>query len=236
MKFRNEEENKQQNELSHIAFIMDGNGRWARKRLLARAAGHKEGLKTIEEIVDNALLFGIKYLSFFAFSTENWKRPKSEVDALMKLLKTKLPEMADKLKEKGIRLLFSGDLTEFDSDLCDIILQCQTKTAEGKKCTIVIALNYGGQREIVAAVNKAIEKGKKVNESEFRKFLYLPLIPDPDLLIRTGGEQRLSNFFLFQLAYTELIFTETLWPDFSKEEFEASIDEFRHRTRRYGKV
>jgi len=253
--------------LLHIAFIMDGNGRWAKSRRLPRAAGHREGLKTIEMAVKVAVAHGIPYLSFFAFSTENWKRPKAEVDSLMRLLKTRLPEMAKKLAKQGLKLRFCGDFSIFDEELKDILLSAQTWTESGvqsvergvkaggrwgmresgvrteelgvraeTKGVVNICLNYGGRQEIVNAVNMAVAAGKHVSESEFEGFLYTKGLPDPDLLIRTGGEKRISNFFLYQLCYTELYFSDKLWPEFSETDFEFAIDDFYKRNRRFGKL
>lgn len=222
--------------LRHIALIMDGNGRWAKKRMLPRSAGHKEGLKTLEMVTKVAKEQGIPFLSYFAFSTENWNRPKQEVDSLMELLKTRLPELSKKINNEGGKLIFSGDLSAFDNELQDIILQAKILTQNNKGGTINICLNYGGRQEILRAVNLAVKAGNSVTEHEFRNLLFNKELPDPDLLIRTGGEKRLSNFLLYQLAYTELYFTDVLWPDFTEKDFLAAIEEYYNRNRRYGRI
>jgi len=224
----------------HIAFIMDGNGRWAKKRLMPRTSGHREGIKTIEVISKEAHSLGIKYLSFFAFSTENWARPKSEVDYLLDLLKKRLPQLADKLKGHNTSLMVSGDLGGFDSQLQKIIketISANNAELAGKDGSVSnICLNYGGRAEIVYAVNKAVSQGRRVNEESFAEMLYTAPLPSPDLLIRTGGERRLSNFMLFQSAYTELYFCDKLWPDFGAEDLHAALADYAMRNRRFGKL
>lgn len=220
----------------HIAFIMDGNGRWAQKRLFARTVGHREGLKTMRKVTEAALKTGVRYLSFYAFSTENWSRPQKEVDYLMRLLKKHIPEISDELKQQNIALVITGDMSGFDTELRGILAAAQTGLSGDNRGVVNVCLNYGGRNEIVSAVNKAVKNGLKVDEKSFSSLLYTGMLPDPDLLIRTGGEKRLSNFMLYQAAYTELYFLDKLWPDFTKADLEAAIEDFKHRTRKFGKI
>jgi len=224
----------------HIAFIMDGNGRWAKKRLMPRQSGHREGIKTMEIVSKEAHSLGVKYLSFFAFSTENWARPKSEVDYLLGLLKKRLPELAAKLREHDTTVMISGDLSGFDAELQKIIKDTvalsNSKVSGGNGFVSNICLNYGGRAEIVSAANKAVASGQRVSEESFAKLLYTAQLPDPDLLIRTGGERRISNFMLYQSAYTELYFSDKMWPDFGVEELHAALQDYSSRARRFGKV
>jgi len=219
----------------HIAFIMDGNGRWATKRLLPRNAGHKEGIKTMRTVTEHALKMGVPYLSFYAFSTENWNRPKEEVDGLISLIKKGLPEVAVEMKKRNVKLVFMGDTSVF-GDARDIILQAKILTSDCDGGVVNIGLNYGGRAEIITAVNRAIAKGEPVNEATFSSNLYTAGLPDPDVIIRTGGEKRLSNFMLYQAAYAELFFLDTLWPDFSEADLSTILDEFGCRNRRFGGV
>ncbi|RMA92518.1 isoprenyl transferase [Hydrogenothermus marinus] len=221
---------------NHIAIIMDGNGRWAKRRGLPRYIGHREGAKAVERVIDYALEFGIKYLTLFAFSTENWERPKEEVEAIMSLLIEYINKKVPYLIERDIRLRFVGRREDLPDMILNTVEEGERLTKNGKKMQLVIALNYSGRAEIVDAVNKAIKEGKEITEEDFPKFLYLPDLPDPDLLIRTSGEQRISNFLLWQIAYSEFYFTEVLWPDFDKEEFLKALYEYQNRERRFGKV
>lgn len=219
----------------HVAFIMDGNGRWASKRLMPRNFGHKAGVKTMKNIAEIAFDTGIKYLSFYAFSTENWNRPTSEVDGLITLIKDNIVDIAEKMKDKNIRLSFMGDTSAF-AGTEDFITRALILTKDCTGGVINIGLNYGGRAEIVSAVNKAVAKGEAVNEVTFSKLLYTACLPDPDLIIRTGGEKRLSNFMLYQAAYSELYFSDTLWPDFGEKEFKKIIEDYGHRNRRFGTI
>ncbi|MCL2555760.1 MAG: polyprenyl diphosphate synthase [Firmicutes bacterium] len=219
---------------NHIAFIMDGNGRWAKKRLMPRTSGHKEGIKTIERLSEKALELGIKYMSYFAFSTENWSRPKSEVDYLLELLEKRLISLSERLQKNDIELIISGDLSIFSDKLLDVFGEAMNSSGSGKGGVANLCLNYGARDEIIRGVNAAVVKGKKVDEESFKELLYTNGIPDPDLLIRTGGEKRLSNFMLYQLAYTELYFCDTLWPDFSNEELLIALENYAKRERRFG--
>lgn len=223
-------------ELKHISFIMDGNGRWAKKRLLPRTVGHKEGIKTMLAVCDKAACKKIPFVSFFAFSTENWSRPQNEVDSLLKLLSDNLPKVADEAAKKMYSVKVIGDITAFPQELQKVINRAELLTRGGKKLNIAVALNYGGKADIVQAANRAVRSGKTVSEDEFSGLLYTDGFPDPDLLVRTGGEMRLSNFMLYQSAYTELYFTDRLWPDFSDADFDAAVEEFNHRSRRFGSV
>jgi len=220
----------------HIAFIMDGNGRWAKKRLMPRTSGHKEGIKTIERLSERALEMGIKYMSYFAFSTENWSRPRGEVDYLLELLEKRLVSLSERLKKNDIQLVISGDCSIFSGRLQGVIKEAVNVSGSGNGGIANLCLNYGARGEIVRAVNMAVERNMMVDENSFNELLYTAKLPAPDLLIRTGGEKRLSNFMLYQLAYTELYFCDTLWPDFSNEDLEAAVKDFMDRDRRFGGV
>lgn len=220
----------------HIAIIMDGNGRWAKRRGLPRYFGHREGAKTVERIIDYALELNIKYLTLFAFSTENWGRPKEEVDTIMSLLVEYINKKVPDLIKRDVRLKFMGRKDELPEMILKSVEEGEEKTKHCKKMHLIIALNYSGRAEIVDAVKNILKDGKEINEENFKNYLYLPDIPDPDLLIRTSGEIRISNFMLWQLAYTELYFTEVLWPDFDKDEFLKALYDYQSRERRFGKV
>jgi len=221
----------------HIAVIMDGNGRWAKERGLSRIEGHYEGVKRAEELVDNCIELGIKYLTLFTFSTENWKRPKEEVEALFELFKHYLTSKKKELVRKGIALKFIGRKDRLPEELLSLMEEVERDTEECKSIRVFLAVDYGGRDDIVRAVNKALKLGlKEVDEVSFAKLLDLGDIPDPDLLIRTGGEKRVSNFLLWNLAYTELYFTETYWPDFDKKELIKAIEDYSRRVRRFGAV
>lgn len=216
--------------------IMDGNGRWAQKRLLPRSLGHREGVKTLIRVVTHAFDRGVKFVTVYAFSTENRFRPKDEVDGLVDLIRKNFATTFRRFIERGIRIRILGDRGYFPADVVEILDKAEADSEPCGNGTFSIALNYGGRAEIVKAVNDAISSGETVTEDNFSKFLYTSDQPDPDMLIRTGGEKRLSNFLLYQAAYSELFFTDTLWPDFSDEEFDDLLDEFAGRNRRYGKV
>ena len=225
----------------HVAIIMDGNGRWAEKRGLSRIEGHKRGVERVDEIVEEASRIGIKYLTLFAFSTENWKRPEYEVSFLMDLLKLYLETKKEKMLKNNIRFNVMGRIDGLPADVREKIEEVLEATKECDGLVLTLALNYGGRAEIVDAVRKLIKrlsdnglKPEEVDEEIFSRFLYCPWLPEPDLLIRTSGEQRISNFMLWQLAYTELYFTPVLWPDFTKEEFLKAIEDYKRRERRFG--
>ncbi len=230
------------NSLQHLAIIMDGNGRWAKKRGLPRSAGHKKGAETVKDIVRAAGDMGIKYLTLYAFSTENWQRDPEEVKGLMGLLREYLKSELKEIQENGVRIMFIGERQMLDADIAEQMSKIEKDTADNDKMTLCIALSYGSRQEIVAAVQKIALLAKKgdisTNDIDIKMFsdmLYTKDIPDPDLLIRTSGEQRISNYLLWQIAYSELFFTPTLWPDFSKEELAGIVDNFNRRERRYGK-
>ena len=227
----------------HIAIILDGNGRWAKKRLLPRNAGHAAGARTVEKIIEDAHNMGIKYLTVYAFSTENWNRPEDEVKALMKLLRNYLKDCIERANKNDMRVRVIGDKSRLDEDIVDKIEELETVSKDNTGITFIIALNYGSRDEIKRALQKIsedCEKGKlksqNITESTISNYLDTAGIPDPDLLIRTSGEIRLSNYLLWQLAYTEFYFTDVLWPDFNAEELKKAIVQYNHRDRRYGGV
>lgn len=229
--------------LKHIAIIMDGNGRWALKRGLPRTAGHKRGAEVVIDIAKAAKEVGIKYLTLYAFSTENWKRPKEEVDTLMDLLRQYLSRDLEELTKNDIRICFIGERQMLAADILEKMQNIEEKTKNNKSATLQIALSYGSRAEIVHAAKSIAQKIKdgdmsieSIDEQTLSDMLYTKGIPDPDILIRTGGEQRLSNYLLWQLAYAEFFFTPTPWPDFSKEELRQIIETYQKRERRYGKI
>ena len=217
---------------THIAIIMDGNGRWAKAKGLARTQGHREGAKSVEIIAKTAQKLGIKYLTLYAFSTENWARPKTEILALMKLLEETLDKFL-KEPDKKIKIIFSSSRQKLPQKILDKMDLVQKESSKNKGLTLNLALNYGARQEILEAISKLQEKNLKPTKANFEKCLYNNL-PDPDLIIRTSGEQRLSNFLLWQAAYSELYFTKTLWPDFREKEFITAIEIFNTRQRRFG--
>ncbi len=224
----------------HIAIIMDGNGRWAKKRFLPRVAGHRRGVETVRDSVKYCLARGIKYLTLFAFSSENWRRPEEEVTLLMQLFVRALQQEVSKLDKNGVRLRVVGDLSRFDPELRSLISASEEKTRENDKLILTIAANYGGRWDIMQAVNRmAAERGEKHadwTEDDLAPFLSMSYAPEPDLFIRTGGEERVSNFLLWQLAYSEFYFTDTLWPEFDSAAFDAAIVSFQTRERRFGRT
>jgi undecaprenyl diphosphate synthase len=227
----------------HIAIIMDGNGRWAKKRNLPRTAGHRQGIKSVEKIVEAAAKLGIKVLSLYAFSTENWSRPKTEINMLMGALANFLKHQANKLVKNNIKLLFMGDIDKFPVSLKNLLMDVQEKTKENSGLIVNLALNYGSRFEILKAVRNIAEEAKRgnlgvdeIDENKFSQFLYTKNLPDPDLLIRTSGEIRISNFMLWQLSYAELYFCKKFWPDFTEDDFKNAIKEYQKRERRFGKT
>lgn len=219
---------------SHIAFIMDGNGRWAERRHLPRKYGHKMGTQTLENVVDLAAKYGIKTVTFYAFSTENWTRPQSEIDYLFGIFRNFLSEI-DRYKNKNVKLRFIGNLGGLPEDVADACVQMTEKTKDNTGVNVVIALNYGSWEEITSSVNRLLQSGKtKVEKEDIAKALYTRDLPFPDLVVRTGGEVRLSNFLLLQSAYAELVFTDILWPDFDEKAFVKVLDEYSSRVRKYG--
>lgn len=219
-----------------VAFIMDGNGRWAEKRGLKRKDGHRVGVDVLLDIAKYAFRKGIKYVTVYAFSTENKKRPLDEVSGLMSLMRQHFKSTFKEFKELGIKLVTIGDKSYFPNDINQGISELEEESESLKGGVFCLALNYGGRDEIINAVNKAAKSKKKVTEETFKEFLYTKNIPDPDLIIRTGGEMRLSNFLLYQSAYSELFFTNTLWPDFERQEFDKILDDYALRNRRFGGV
>lgn len=220
----------------HIAIIMDGNGRWAKKKGLPRTLGHKEGAATLRRIVEYAGNIGVRYLTVYAFSTENWKRSREEVEALMFLFKAYMKSEKKVMMKNNVRFMVSGRKEGVSESLLKEIENLENATKDNTGITLNLAFNYGGRAEIVDAVNKIIASGEKeVNEESFRKYLYRN-IPDPELLIRTSGELRISNFLLWQIAYSEIYVTETLWPDFDSKELDRAIESFNGRERRFGGV
>ena len=222
---------------NHVAIILDGNGRWAKKRLMPRTYGHKNGANNVVDICLYAKEKGVKCLSLYAFSTENWKRPDEEVGYLMKLVIKFINEKLNILMEENCKLKFLGELSKLPEDTRKICLEAMEKTKNNDGITLNIALNYGGRDELVHAFKNMLKDGLKeedITEETISSYLYTKDQPDPDLLIRPGGELRLSNFLIYQLAYAELYFTDTLWPDFTKKEFDKALDEFAKRNRRYG--
>lgn len=226
----------------HVAIIMDGNGRWANKRGLPRVSGHKQGAEAARRVVKFAAELGIEYLTLFGFSSENWNRPETEIRELMNLLRYYLRSETAELHKSGARLRVIGDREALDDDIVELIENAEALTAENKKITVVMALNYGGRHDILQAASCAAKQcimdGRKPTmeniESAFSSGLMTCGIPDPDLLIRTSGEKRISNFLLWQSAYSELVFTDTLWPDFDKEDLKKAIQDYAGRERRYG--
>jgi undecaprenyl diphosphate synthase len=221
----------------HVAVIMDGNGRWAAARGLPRAAGHREGTKAVRRIIEAAIAEGVGYLTLFAFSSENWRRPAEEVNDLTFLLKHYLRAELKELHGQGVRLRVIGERERFGPHLAAELAAAEGKTAANTKLTLVMALSYGGRADIVAAARRAMQAGvapEALTEEVFASFLSTAGIPDPDLLIRTSGEERISNFLLWQLAYAELVFTPVLWPDFGAEDFAAALRKYAKRERRFG--
>ncbi len=228
---------------SHVCMIMDGNGRWAKKRLMPRSFGHRKGVETTRRMVEFCARAGIKYLTLFAFSSENWNRPDEEVNGLMELFMQSLKKYTGEMHEQGIRIRFIGNRTLFSDNLQQQIDETETKTFNNSTMTLNIAANYGGHWDIVNAARvlaQQVEDGEmeaaNIDEQTFKRVLALGDSPDPDLFIRTGGEQRISNFLLWQLAYTEFYFSDRLWPDFADADVRAALDEYARRQRRYGKT
>ncbi len=225
----------------HIAIIMDGNGRWAQARGLPRIAGHRQGAEAVRRSVEGCREMGVSYLTLFAFSSENWKRPASEVDDLMGLLRLYLRREIAELTRNDVRLKIIGDRSKLSEDIRALILEGETRTCNNTGLTLTIAISYGAQAEIVNAARRIADAHKRgevaleeIDERMFARFLYTDSLPDPDLVIRTSGEQRLSNFMLWQSAYAELLFMDVFWPDFDKQCLARAIDSFNARDRRYG--
>lgn len=224
----------------HIAVIMDGNGRWAKKRFLPRIAGHKRGVEVVRDMVKQCASLGVEYLTLFAFSSENWRRPAEEVSFLMGLFMEALSQEVSKLNQNNIRLIMIGDRSRFDAALCARIEAAEKLTEANTGLTLTIAANYGGRWDLLQAMNRMQqaqpELSGKFDEQDIAPYLSMHYAPEPDLFIRTGGEQRISNFLLWQLAYSELYFTDTLWPDFDNAAFNLAIQSYQQRERRFGRT
>lgn len=224
----------------HIAIIMDGNGRWAKNRFMPRMAGHKRGVETVRAAIKACIERGVEYLTLFAFSSENWRRPPDEVAFLMQLFINVLEQEVSKLHENGIRFKVIGDLSKFEPKVVEFIRNGEALTAANDRFTLTIAANYGGRWDIMQAVRKMLAEHPELatcfDEKDVMQHFALNYAPEPDLFIRTGGEKRISNFLLWQLAYTELYFTETLWPDFDANALELAIQSYQQRERRFGRT
>ena len=224
----------------HVAIIMDGNGRWAKKRFMPRVAGHKRGVEALRTVIKACVSRGIGYLTVFAFSSENWRRPQEEVNFLMNLFVSALNDEVDKLHKNGVRLKVIGDLSRFEPRLRHLIEAGEARTAHNTRLTLTIAANYGGRWDLLQAVNRLChahpEKAGNYTEADLAPFLSMAYAPEPDLFVRTGGEQRISNFLLWQLAYAELYFTDLLWPEFDGAALDDAIASYRERERRFGRT
>jgi undecaprenyl diphosphate synthase len=224
----------------HVAIIMDGNGRWAKKRFMPRFSGHAKGVEMVRETVRSCLERGVEYLTLFAFSSENWRRPQEEVSLLMQLFIKALEQEIGKLDRNGVRLRIIGDLSRFEGRLQELIRSAEERTAGNSRLHLTIAANYGGRWDIMQAVNAMLlaqsDRRAGWSEADLEPFLSMSFAPEPDLFVRTGGEERISNFLLWQLAYTELYFTGTLWPEFDRAEFDLAITSYQQRERRFGRT
>lgn len=219
----------------HIAIIMDGNGRWATKRGLPRNMGHKAGCENLKRIIEHIYDLGISCATFYTFSTENWKRPQEEIDGIFNVVRDYLDEDGDSFVQKDARVVVSGDYSKLPQDLVDSISRIIQKTKNCKTFTLNLAINYGGRDEILRGVNSAIENGQKLDSTaDFTKLLYNADLPEPDFVIRTSGEMRLSNFMLWQMAYSELYFTKIYWPSFTEKQLQKALIDFQKRKRRFG--
>ena len=223
------------NPLKHVAIIMDGNGRWGLKYKKSRNAGHKAGLKTVEKIIKETIRHNVKFLTLYAFSTENWRRPKKEIDFLFSLLETFLINRIGELHSQNIRLKIIG-VKNFSQNLNKLLNSAEKKTSKNRKLQINLALNYGSKFELVDTFKKINKKGKKINVKNIEQNLYTSNIPDPDILIRTGNTKRLSNFLLWQIAYSEIFFEKKLWPDFNENDYNKILKKFKKIKRNYGNI
>ena len=222
----------------HVAIIMDGNGRWAKKRFLPRVGGHHRGVEAVREVVKACVEHGVQYLTLFAFSSENWRRPPEEVSFLMQLFLRSLEQEVGKLDANGIRFKVAGDLSAFDSRIVELIRRGEELTAKNDRLTLTVAANYGGRWDILQAADRCRREDPQtpITEERLARYLSMSYAPEPDLFIRTGGEQRISNFLLWQLAYTEFYFTDALWPDFGAAALAEALASFRRRERRFGRT
>ena len=223
------------NPINHVAIIMDGNGRWGIKHKNSRNAGHKAGLNAVEKIINQTIKYKIKFLTLYAFSTENWKRPKKEINYLFNLLTSFLKNKIDDLNKQNIKLKIIGK-KNFSYELNKLLVSSEHKTINNKKLQINLALNYGSKSELIETFKKLQKSKKKINERNFAQYLHTKNIPDPDILIRTGDTQRLSNFLLWQLAYSEIFFEKKLWPDFNQKDYDKIIKKFKVIKRNYGNI
>ena len=224
------------NPIKHVAIIMDGNGRWGLKKNKSRNYGHKKGLDTVQEIISETIKQKIKFLTLYAFSTENWRRPKKEIKFFFTLLKNFLFKKTNKLHKSGIKLKIIGSKKAFDNKLIKILNKSEKKTIKNKKLQINLALNYGSKSEIINSINLLKKNKINFNEKNLEKFLYTSDCPDPDILIRTGNTKRLSNFLLWQMAYSEIYFEKKLWPDFNKNDYNKILNNFRNLKRNFGSI
>jgi len=224
------------NKPNHVAIIMDGNGRWGLKKKNSRNFGHKQGLKTVEVILKKTIENKIPYLTLFSFSTENWKRPRGEIKFLLNLIREYFNKHLDKIIKQGVKIRIIGQINKFPKDVKTILNKVQNKTKQNKKINLVLALNYGSRDEILHGIKNMVKKKLKINQSNFENQLYTLNVPDPDILIRTGGKKRLSNFLLWQMAYTELFFVEKLWPDFNGNDLMKILNKFKSIKRNFGNV
>ena len=224
------------NPIEHVAIIMDGNGRWGLKNKNSRNLGHKSGLITVEKIIKSSVRNKIKYLTLYAFSTENWKRPKLEIKFLLNLLESFLKEKLDELDKNGIKLKIIGDTKKFPKKIQNNLKYAEKQTYKNKKLQLILALNYGSKNELVKAIKTIKEKKIKINESSVDKNLYTKGIPNPDILIRTGNTNRLSNFLLWQLSYSEIFFVKKMWPDFNEKDYKKILDKFKKIKRNFGNI
>ena len=224
----------------HIAVIMDGNGRWAKQRFLPRVAGHRRGLEAVRSAVKTCVKHGVEYLTLFAFSSENWRRPSDEVKFLMQLFVAALEQEVEKLHANGVRFRVIGNLERFEPRIVRLIEEAEARTAGNTRLLLTIAANYGGRWDILQAMNRMLQERPELangfSEEDLTPYFSMSYAPEPDLFIRTGGEQRISNFLLWQLAYTELYFTETLWPDFDAAALDRAISSYQNRERRFGRT
>lgn len=220
----------------HIAFIMDGNGRWARARGMPRTYGHHHGYVKMKVALRRCVDLGIGVVSIYAFSTENWNRPKDELDTIFSIVRDNMERDTKLFNDLGVRVVASGDITKFPEDLATELIKVQEATKNNTRCTLNLCINYGGRADIVRAVNTIVKEGKEITEESFSKYLYNPDLPDPDFIVRTSGEHRISNFMLWQMAYSEFWFPKLHWPAINEKFIDDCILEFQRRNRRYGRV
>ena len=224
------------NKLNHVAFIMDGNGRWGKKRNKGRNYGHLQGVQTVKKIVESSIKFKIPIVSFYVFSTENWRRPKTEVKFLFSLIKSYFEKEINNIRKNKIKIKILGNIKKLPTNIKKVLSETIDKTKKNKKLTVNLALNYGSKDELISSFLKILKKKQRINKKNITKNLYTQLLPDPDILIRTGGQKRLSNFMLWQLAYTELYFLDKLWPDFKEKDLKKIINNYVKIKRNFGSI